>query len=92
MKTQVHFAAPGTSGFAASNLSPDGSWQPIATAPKDGTSVLLYHPGFKGAFYPRDEQPRWWVDRQRDGSWWQAAPSAMPTHWMHLPAAPGETA
>lgn len=48
-------------------------WQPIETAPKDGTHFLAYHPTFVHSI---------WVTFWRD-----SAPSGF-THWMPLPAAP----
>lgn len=54
-------------------------WQPIETAPKDGTRVLLSTPTGKiadGAFY------------QRYGVWSWPYVMANPTHWMPLPAPP----
>lgn len=65
-----------------------GGWQPIETAPKDGSRVLLYHSGFKHPFYKRDLKARWWVDWWDERAWYQTAPDAQPTHWMPLPAAP----
>lgn len=59
-----------------------GDWQPIESAPKDGTPVLLFdgkgiHDG-AWANYPH--MPCWdWKDGQ----------TADPTHWKPLPAAPG---
>lgn len=63
-------------------------WRPIETAPRDGTKVLLYHHGYKSAFYRRDHEPRVWVDVFREGNWYNTAPSAQPTHWRPLPAPP----
>lgn len=54
-------------------------WQPIETAPKDGTRVLLSTPTGKvadGAFY------------QRYGVWSWPYVMANPTHWMPMPAPP----
>ena len=72
-------------------------WQPIETAPKDGTEVLLYQP--RGAFKP-------WKGRIRDwavniGYWhqpgnpehpgyWMGNRQMRPTHWMPLPEPPRE--
>lgn len=64
------------------------SWQPIESAPRDGSKVLLYHAGYKSAFYQRDHEPRVWVDVFRQGNWYNTAPSAPPTHWRPLPAPP----
>lgn len=66
------------------------TWQPIESAPKDGTSVLLGHSGYAQAFYDRDHKPRIWVDFFNRGGWYSTAPSAQPTHWMPLPTALAE--
>jgi hypothetical protein len=68
------------------------TWQPIETAPKDGTNVLLVNRrGNIAAGLWRDglfgERGGWWL---RGGN----APNTFfndhhgPTHWMPLPAAP----
>lgn len=62
-------------------------WEPIESAPKDGTFILTYD---AGSSYPDDPEEciwlvNWDVDRWRimlDGQ------SASPTHWMPLPAPP----
>jgi hypothetical protein len=72
------------------NPIPKG-WQPIETAPKDGSFVLL--------FYPRAEPPvsiGYWDDAfgiAKIAGWmmmeFDSAFSAVtPTHWMPLPPAP----
>lgn len=64
-------------------------WQPIETAPKDGTSVLLWD----GEFQFTGE----WMVEAIDGShWWiatlhgqkQVACDPQPTHWHPLPPPP----
>jgi len=59
-------------------------WQPIATAPKDGTPVLLWAPHWDspriGWTFANDP----WQDCARD-TW---KPERAPTHWMRLPAPP----
>ena len=59
----------------------EGEWQPIETAPKDGTRMLMFWP------YWRSDP----VIGQWDGEWYsecQLADGPGPTHWMPLPAVP----
>jgi Protein of unknown function (DUF551) len=62
-------------------------WRGIATAPRDGTPVLTFHPD-GGA--PRIALAQWrfggWFD-----FWAESGPAidAEPSHWMPLPAPPG---
>jgi hypothetical protein len=74
-------------------------WQPIETAPRDGTWVLLY---FDGWDTPSSEgQPTIYVGQwppedhwRHDGTWyvdWGDLTQyhiGPPTHWMPLPALP----
>jgi hypothetical protein len=61
-------------------------WRAIATAPRDGTPVLTYHPD---ADEPKIALVQWrfggWFD-----FWSEAGPAivAAPTHWMPLPNPP----
>ena len=61
-------------------------WQPIETAPKDGTYFL--------AHWPKDEidphKPRYFVCHYAFNCIWPSwiTPDDMPTHWQHLPAPP----
>lgn len=70
-------------------VSGEGTWQPIATAPKDGTQVLLWIVGIE----PR---PRigYWAQRGDGVGWYGLATQHFfggnVTHWMPLPAAPQE--
>lgn len=66
------------------------SWQPIKTAPKDGTPILAW-----SSKVADDEQPQivWWNET---GGYWELAwdcslwydKNTPPTHWMPLPAPP----
>lgn len=55
-------------------------WQPIATAPKDGTSVLLWsRNGYDVAV---------WSGRIGEWTTGQLFYAPEPTHWMPLPSPP----
>ncbi len=66
-------------------------WQPIETAPKDGTHVLLYRSGEYASLHEG-----YWKLSHFGGShaWggagWTFAGFDQPTHWMPLPAPPGD--
>ena len=77
-----------------SQTTPQNTWQPIETAPKDGTHILgasHYDNGkFCGMFVMCFCEGRW----QSDGIDWYPTGkdddnlSDKPTHWMELPDAP----
>ena len=58
-------------------------WQPIETAPRDGTTIWCYWPGIYGrqgvGWFVWDEFEEWTTPTVHYG---------YPTHWMPLPAAP----
>ena len=64
-------------------------WQPIETAPKDGTRMIFFAPGNKsrGEDYI-DRQIVMKVDRWNENAWWQMRPRNPYTHWMPLPLPP----
>lgn len=76
---QAHYQA----GVAAGRAM---EWQPIETAPKDGTKVLaVLNRRIMDAFAtPRNDGPAIWTF----GMW--SGEHIQPTHWMPLPAAPKE--
>jgi len=75
--------------------SADGvvGWQPIETAPKDGTAILLHYDwepltvvGYFGTGdMPEMQHDRWRVKYDCDSL---EAGFGVPTHWMPLPPAP----
>jgi hypothetical protein len=67
------------------------TWQPIETAPKDGTDIMVY----VGVFEPDYAVAHW------NGEFWDMLPEELeaddysrafgqPTHWMHLPEPPAD--
>lgn len=55
----------------------ENGWMPIESAPRDGTRVLTFDPGFIGIHLD-------WFDRQDAVSGWLGEP----THWRPLPPPP----
>ena len=68
-----------------------GGWQPIETAPRDGTAICMYIPERSDQF-----QCGFWIwetdenDDPKIGVWWSGdgRNDAQPTHWMPLPLPP----
>lgn len=65
-------------------LEAEREWQPISTAPKDGTLIILFVPGLQGVC------PGRWLCNADEGWWSSYGRTANPTHWMPLPTAPKE--
>ena len=68
-------------------------WQPIDTAPRDGSRLILVVAGFQPTVgYWRKTQ--WWNDRLNASKlaaefvFGDADPTYAPTHWMPLPPPP----
>lgn len=79
------------------------AWQPIETAPRDGTAILVMQDIWPGTPSGRAEEcnghntyvAMWWESSGRQGAWFCymdkiAEPCCPidPTHWMALPAPP----
>jgi hypothetical protein len=66
-------------------------WQPIATAPKDGTRILAYGKmGFEselGIGTVKWDPPDRWVVDPNEATEYSPEPCAL-THWMPLPLPP----
>ena len=60
-------------------------WQPIETAPKDGTRVLVWRRDEDGYTHRRVGVDHFNVEI---GKWWRSRRDMYPTHWMPLPEAP----
>lgn len=57
-------------------------WQPIETAPKDGTKIIACRYDGRVAVISRTKSNIW---RELTGNVWG---TTAPTHWMHLPPPP----
>lgn len=67
-------------------------WQPISTAPKDGTRVLVY-PTLTVAMwrsYRNDGDDAGWSDGLVKSWAYEEITELEPTHWQSLPAPPEE--
>ena len=61
-------------------------WQPIETAPKDGTHILGYDPSLFGVWVTWWESDGWFISAEsQDGMGYENMPV---THWMQLPEPP----
>ena len=79
--TYAEADATGDDIYTRADLVPQ--WQPIKTAPKDGTRIRLFCPD-------NGQWESWWVE---DGEEWFADGQGFelvpyPTHWQPLPAPP----
>lgn len=74
------------------------TWRTIATAPEDGTSILVYPPTWPSkkaaiAEWDKDEyakKPRPFWRRDDDLGQVTRSRACLPTHWMPLPEPPKE--
>lgn len=64
-------------------------WQPIATAPKDATDIIVYRPKFDGNYIPQVGVD-WWSSQLNLGSggWAKSRKDVPPIYWMPLPEPP----
>ena len=62
------------------------AWQPIETAPKDGTAILVSEGRFIHCVEWNDEYEWWAVDDNKFGPF--RLRGTAPTHWMRLPPPP----
>ena len=74
------------SALSAAGLVVEQGWQPIETAPRDGTRMLCYAPAVEGrASLVRSDF--WWL---RVRAFAHMRPIQPYTHWRHLPTPPGD--
>lgn len=73
-------------------------WQPIETAPKDGTRILLGYfpePAYEGALVGKSQEVAFWHGTKRmwcGRTLLNAEGYFSPTHWMPLPMPPSSAA
>ena len=85
MTSQAPTQGPTDAGLTARVLFSE--WQPIETAPKDGTHILVCGPHNNGSQYmdvcgwPKNWTSKWPVA-------YMAYAAGEPTHWMPLPTPP----
>jgi hypothetical protein len=60
-------------------------WQPIETAPKDGTPIIVYRPKFDGDYIPKVGEDYW---HQRLKCWAKSRSDTPPVKWQHFPEPP----
>lgn len=65
-------------------------WEPISTAPKDGTIILVYVPKHQLEWYQEFAAVVRWVDETYDGTagWFDNFDKLEPTHWIKIPEYP----
>lgn len=73
------------------------NWQPIETAPKDGTKIIVWPPTWTGTLstaawnddkYAKRPRPYW--KRGDDHGSSTVSRGRNPTHWAPIPAGPAE--
>ena len=62
------------------------TWRPIATAPNDGTRVLVYRPDATSLKRKIGIDAR--TPDRFNGAWQQTRLGEQPSHWMPLPEPP----
>lgn len=82
--------------YADARVAESQQWQPISTAPKDGTAVLVsnergawiakYEPVYQSGYRP--ENP--WFSLMLNHDHMRKGKPYSPTHWMPLPAPPSQ--
>lgn len=65
-------------------------WQPMNTAPKDGTKFDVWVPSRFGGYRMCELSFNWRGQLRQNGLLTSAELPRWPTHWMPLPPAPSE--
>lgn len=67
-----------------------GDWQPIETAPRDGTDIIVYRPNFDGDYIP-EVGTDYWMTKLIEPTWAKSRRDCQPTHWQPFPAPPSRS-
>lgn len=59
-------------------------WQPIETAPRDGSDIIVYRPKANGDYIPHVGVDYWF----KGYCWGKSNHECQPTHWTPLPEPP----
>lgn len=63
-------------------------WQPIETAPRDGTCIIVYRPKHDGDYIPKVGVDWWMTKGLLVPTWAKSRKDCPPTHWMPFPQPP----
>lgn len=63
-------------------------WQPIETAPRDGTCIIVYRPKHDGDYIPKVGVDWWMTKDLLVPTWAESRKDCPPTHWQPLPHPP----
>jgi hypothetical protein len=66
-------------------------WQPIETAPKDGTKIIVYRPKADTGYIPHVGMDYWMKTSYGSYCWGKSRIDTKPTHWMPFPPSPTKT-
>ena len=69
----------------------DADWQPIETAPKDGTRIVVFRPNFDSDYIPQVGLDYWGFFAGHH-CWAKSRVDCPPTLWQPLPALPSPPA
>lgn len=91
MKELVQTRSAESGNRGAREMRTKSGWQPIETAPEDGTSVLVVDQGVVSEAYYDGEDKAWWLANTAPHDF-DPSRAIYPTRWRPLPAADEEDA
>jgi len=76
-------------GVGYESAKQDSGWQPIKTAPKDGSLIIVFRPTAGFNYIPKIGED-YWKDFGTFQTWARSNTSHLPTHWRPMPQPPRE--